>query len=279
LLTQDYFDSLVPASTNKYAKYVSHDEAQPVKSQAYENTFSSPEELSHSKDDVICVNSEKKSVTSKVWKGCFPKKFYEYEYGNGNEKSVLCTFEIIIDLYHKKEGVTLTTNQIKTDLVDTYRPYLEKYKDKILHILIREKNGECKKMGETVKLDKSGMDLFSLFINEDSYFLTTLDLWVLVDKYQIPTIFISDGSINLFSREGKNLFLGYGNRENEEFAFIVLPQLPPSKNTKPKYKNVRSEAGSTFISLDKINSDCVERIYEAIENHTTIEAFLQRFTK
>ena len=41
LLTQEYFETLIPAITNKYIKYNSYDEAQPLESQLYENTIPS----------------------------------------------------------------------------------------------------------------------------------------------------------------------------------------------------------------------------------------------
>ena len=37
ILTQEYFETLVPAVINKYTKYNSYDEAEPSMTQIYEN--------------------------------------------------------------------------------------------------------------------------------------------------------------------------------------------------------------------------------------------------
>jgi hypothetical protein len=41
LLTQDYFETLIPAITNKYIKHNSYDEVQPIITQVYDNTIPS----------------------------------------------------------------------------------------------------------------------------------------------------------------------------------------------------------------------------------------------
>jgi len=40
-----------------------------------------------------------------------------------------------------------------------------------------------------------------------------------------------------------------------------------------------SNDGDAFISLDKLNDNCIERIYQAIENPISIEKYLQNFNK
>ena len=42
---------------------------------------------------------------------------------------------------------------------------------------------------------------------------------------------------------------------------------------------IHSETDEIFISLDKLNSDCVERIKEAIDNKVSIQEYLENFTK
>ena len=58
-------------------------------------------------------------------------------------------------------------------------------KNKIVDILIIEGK---KTLGDQVLIDTLS---FSNFIYTDNYFLTTLDLWLLVNKYKIPSIFVS----------------------------------------------------------------------------------------
>jgi hypothetical protein len=105
--------------------------------------------------------------------------------------------------------------------------------------------------------------------------LTTLDLWLLVTKFQIPTIFISQKKI-LQTNYEKNELLGYGTRD-DDFAFIVLPGFRPENI--PSYKLILSDKNDSFISLDRLNDTCVERIYNAIETPITVETYLTDFIK
>ena len=92
LLTQEYFETLIPAVINKYTKYNAYDEAEPAMTQMYDNTVSK-----NNKDvNVEICNAPKinNNITSGTWKKCFPNNFKEFEYG----KNTVCSFQIIIDL-------------------------------------------------------------------------------------------------------------------------------------------------------------------------------------
>jgi hypothetical protein len=265
LLTQEYFESLVPGPTNKYAKYLSYDEAQPIKSQVYENTIQSLDHAIGRKNEVDCEKTTKDIIKSSIWKSCFPESFKEIIYGKNN----VCTFEFIIDLIERKNGEKFTINQIKNQLFDEYKPYLHNYMKKIIDILIIEGK---KTLGDQVH---SNTLSFSNLIYTDNYFLTLFDLWLLVVKYKIPTIFISQKTI-LQTKYEKHEFLGYGSRD-DDFAFIVVPGFRPENI--PSYKLILSNEGDAFISLNKLNNVCLERIYSAIENPVTINEYLQIFEK
>ena len=47
----------------------------------------------------------------------------------------------------------------------------------------------------------------------------------------------------------------------------------------PGYRLILSDKNEVFISLDKLNEDCVERIRHAITNKISIEEYLNNFTK
>jgi hypothetical protein len=113
------------------------------------------------------------------------------------------------------------------------------------------------------------------FIYTDNYFLTTFDLWLLVTKYEIPTIFISQKWI-LQSNYEKHEFVGYGT-ERDMFAFIEIPGFRPENI--PSDRLIQSDKGEIFISLDNLIGDSTEIIREAIDNKVTIEDYLEKFTK
>ena len=277
-LTQEYFETLNTAVTNKYINYNSYDEVQPILTQVYDNTIPSLDHAIGIKNDHSCELKVIESITSSVWKKCFPDNYSEIEYSkkvtdeNGNEeiaKTNYCTFAFIIDLIERKTGKKLQINQVKNELFEEYKKYVEKYIDKITNILIIEGK---KTLGDQLH---AGTLTFSSFIYTDNYFLTPFDLWLLVTKYEIPTIFISQKYI-LQTKYEKHEFTCYGDNA-DKFAFIVIPGLRPENI--PKYKLIQSDKGEVFISLDKLNEECVERLTKSVDDKISIEDYLENFTK
>jgi len=262
-LTQEYFENLIPAVINKYVKYNSYDETQPIITQLYDNKIPSLDQAIGRKNELICDKVDKDHITSSVWKKCFPDNFTETEYSKYN----FCTFNFIIDLIERKTKEKLTINEIKNHLYDEYKKYLEKYKDQIVDILIIEGK---KTLGDQVHAKTLS---FSSFIYTDNYFLTTMDLWLLVNKYKIPTIFICQKYI-LQTKYEKYIFLGYGD-DDDKFAFIILPGFRPENV--PNFKIVKSNKGDVFISLKEISEDCIENIETTIRNKISIEDYLKSF--
>ena len=73
----------------------------------------------------------------------------------------------------------------------------------------------------------------------------------------------------------KHEFVAYGNI-GDNFSFIVLPSVFKEDKI-PNYKLVKdiNNNSNAFISVNKLNSGCVERIINAINNVQTIETFLE----
>ena len=67
LLTQEFFENLIPADINKYAKYNTYDTAEPAIPQEIKSEFDFPEILNpyHERD---CIKSEPKQIKSGYWK-------------------------------------------------------------------------------------------------------------------------------------------------------------------------------------------------------------------
>ena len=264
LLTQEYFESLTPEVTNKYIQYNSHDETQPMLTQTYDNKVIYSQ-INNEINTRSCDWKVNPKITSGIWKKCFPADYNEMEYNKLN----YCTFGLIINLIQRKTGKKVEINELKTELYEEYQKYLEKYHDKIINILILEGK---KTLGDQVLSDKLS---FSNFIYTDAYFLTPLDLWLLVTKYKIPTIFISQKFL-LQTEYKKHQFVGYGN-EKDEFAFIIVPGLRPENV--PNYKLIQSDKDEIFISLNKLDEECLRNINFSLNETITIEDYLLNFTK
>ena len=272
LLTKDYFDGLVPAEINKYVKYNAYDNADPKISQIYENT------LELNKDMKIITTNEKPderedkckpskiNISSKIWKDSFPIKFNELYYND-----VACGFFLISDIIAKFKGNHLNVNEIKKELIEEYSKYFSSYGQQILDILIQEgKNIQGKRV-------KQKTMSFQDFIYSEDYFITNLDIWIMMKKYKIPSIIISTKPIILTNRE-KNIMLLHGNETNNKFVFILSPAL--RAETIPKYSVVISSEEDIEISLDVLkNDDAKISINDSMSNELTTEIMFKTFTK
>ena len=267
LLSNDYFETLEPAIFNKYVKFNSYDETEPIISQVYENKVKESD-LENKKMDLLKLSCSKENhdkIASSIWRDCFPEKYKEIDYS----KNVNCTFEIIIDVIEKKTGEKLQINKIKNILFEEYSQYIKNYPQQIVDILITEGK---KTLGDQVNSNKLS---FSSFIYSDNYFLTILDFWLLVNKFKVPTFFISTTKL-LQTNYEKNIFLGYGN-ENDLFCFIVVPALKPENI--PNYKLILSDKNEIFISIKDLKESCKKTIDNAFSRQSNIPNYLKEFVK
>ena len=255
LLTKEYFEQLVPDAMNKYANFNTRDDAKPLVTQLYENKVTI-NEGDIGKSTSMCKKTVKDWITSTIWKKAFPQSFKEADYGN-------CSFDLLIDIYEKKNGTRLTINQIKDELAKEYETkYLTVYKDKIIDILQME--------GKNMEQVRVGAASFSNWLYDEKYYLTPFDLWILVQKYELPTIFISQQTI-LQTGFNEHLFVGYDGLD-DKFAFIVIPVL--KAGVVPNYKLVLSPEDDIFINFDKMLDS--SKVKEAILSITTPIDFLER---
>jgi hypothetical protein len=135
----------------------------------------------------------------------------------------------------------------------------------------------------------------SIFSSNDKFFLNSFDIWLLVSKYEIPTIFISQVKLFL-TKDQKNQFVGYTNIDanidanidpnidanidpetNNKYAFIVVPGRRP--DIIPSFKYIQSNEGDIFIDLDILKEDCVIKLQDDIRTRISVKDFLQNYTK
>jgi hypothetical protein len=194
-----------------------------------------------------------------------------------------CTFTFISHLIEEKTQTKLSVNQLKSALIVEYKKYFPRHFNKIIDILILEgkkKLGErVEKIGQQVsERDKKTRISFDEFIMDESYFLTPFDMWLLVQKYKVPTIFLSKTVGNLLeTNDTSNLFLGYGF-EGDSFAFIIIPGLR-AENV-PGFKYILTNNEELFIPIESIrDNECRDKIEQTIQTSKTIDEMLDSFMK
>ena len=266
LLTQDYFENIVPVVINKYVKHISYDEAEPIITQPYDNVVPSLNEAIGIENTNECQTIKKK-ISSGKWNECFPENFKEIQYNKTN----YCTFMFIIYLIEKRLAREFSVNEIKQILYEEYNKYLEEFEYQIIDNLISE--GKQIFGRQVMNHELKFID----FINTDNYFLTIFDIWLLVQKFQIPTIFISTTkSLETYNKE--LFFIGYG-QENDNFAFIVVPGI--IADIAPKFKLIETDNNDVFIPLNKLlaceNKNKISS--DSFRNKIIIADFLRDFYK
>ena len=262
MLTQEYFEGLVPAAFNKYVKYNSFDEVEPIQHPVYENSFSLENAL-NSKSDGECVTKTNDKIFSLVWRRHFPKDFKEKEYS----KTKYCTFQLVIDLIKDKSGSVIESNKIRRELFDEYKKYIPEFEGKILDIMSTQGK---KILAAQVKAKKIS---FEDLILSEGYYLTSLDYYLLVNKMEIPAFFISAKYLfetNFSEKE----FLAYGNRD-DSFCFIVVPGIKADEV--PGFKLIQSSDNRSFFKVSEIKNN--ENLMNAIANKMDVATYIQTYKK
>ena len=266
LLTQEFFENLIPSEINRYAKYNTYDTAEPIQSQAYNREIELDEMINpyHVRD---CVKSAPNKIKSGYWRNCFPSNFQEIEYTGSN----YCTLYLIIDIVKDINKKELTVEQLKEDLVETYSELTNNFTDqdrvnKIIDILREEAQFDANQI-------QDGTMTFEQMILQDGFIAVNFDLWLLLAKYKIPSIFISSKPIPE-TRYNSKEFVCYTEANTKKFVFILTPAMyRRNNNLLPEYKLIIN-GEKIDINIDDINNACLNNIENAIINYVSIDDYL-----
>jgi hypothetical protein len=274
LLTQEFFENLIPAPINKYISYNTYDTAQPIKTQVYSNEtefdFNKQLKLNQSDVDVECSKSIENTVTG-TWAKFFSNKSTELIFSNEPE---LCSFDIILTLIKDNNKLsvstandtsTLTKYHLKEILVSEYQNLLETYNYEILQILSSQGKANSS------KFVSSGHATLSNIIMSYDYYATNLDIWILAVKFNIPFVFLSATKL---IENGLPLLVAHDDGSGA-FYFIKSPSV--KVNTAPIYKLIVSPDGTYKIPLENVKAKLQKDVKENTTTDTLIE-FIKNFS-
>jgi hypothetical protein len=269
MLTQEFFDNMKPSDINIYAKYNTYDNAEPIISKRYTSDVPLDELINPKIKD--CNISEPEKITNKYWKLCFPNNYKEIIYKDSKN----CGLYLIIDLVKAFTNKTLTINTMKEDLIDEYRRLITENesqakasinlarRDKILDII------KCEGQVDSNKLLTNVEEM----IMPEKFTPVSFDLWILLNKYEIPSFFISDYHLLETNRE-LNRFVCYQSKDNN-YAFIVVPSMRQGKKILPEYKLIINETANAQINISDLpQTPCLDKLQNAIKAYYTIEYFI-----
>lgn len=233
LLTNEYFDDLIPFQMNDYINNITYDISTPDVSQKYNNTVNMKEQLEYTDSEkesnelsVQCI-SETGNIygnASNIWRKRIPikkngKDIKEIYFKNNYH----CSFYVLIHILQMKLNKDLNRDtmfsvaNLKTTLNAAYRPYMESYNIKIFDIL--------KKQGKKNIIQKveRGIIQFDTLIMSEEYYLTDLDIWVIANKLNLPIVIFSLDDFKTMVSDINWLVLG-GNVDKDDYYFVRSPK-------------------------------------------------------
>jgi hypothetical protein len=269
LLNQDFFENLVAADINRFAKYNTFDTAEPIITQKYNNETQF-DELIHPTFEHTCNKSAPQSIKSRFWQKCFPNTFKEIEYTG----SPFCSLQMAADIINVIQGTILTIQELKTQLINQYNILTSNFTDEsrihqILNIFKEEAQFDITPL-------QNRTTNFERLINSDTFIAVNFDLWLLFAYYKTPVIFISSKLIPE-TRYNYNEFVCYMNTtDSQSFVFVVTPPMYKRPgNIFPTYKYIVNNDGGLNINLNLLKAEnCRAQLNAAFENYVSIPAYL-----
>jgi hypothetical protein len=191
LLTNEYFEDLIPFQKSVHVNNITYELANPSISIKYDNFVPlqsqemTVDENSGFNDELAiqCIKETREVVgnATSYWKNLLPKTCKEIIFNSTNR----CSFYIIIHILQQKLNALLSIEQLKNTLCVCYRKYMDVYKTKIEDTLFAQGKREIihKVRTQTVTLET--------VILSEMYYLTNLDIWLLAYEMDLPIILFS----------------------------------------------------------------------------------------
>ena len=262
LITQSYFANLIPSKHN-IRLMNAYDTANP------QEAFRKRPPLSMK--DILHISSEVEIVPEQVaikyagLKQCLPTGSVEITY----PATAYATFQFASDIIRLTINASLSVNEIRDKLAELYNQYATKYKIQIANILIQQGK---KTFGSYIK---AGTLEIKNMVYTEGYYLTNLDIWLLLDNYKIQSLLISHKHLLETNYNAKEFCL-YINEENEEpEPFLMIINSAIKIETPPAYKYVEYN-GNNQINIEDLK-DCIPDMYSAVSQVISIEQYIRTF--
>ena len=119
--------------------------------------------------------------------------------------------------------------------------------------------------------------VFNVLIGSDEFYPVNFDLWLLLVRFKIPSIFISTFRISS-SGDNRFEFVCYkAKKDDQKYVFIVTPG---TYEVRPEYKLIVDDTNNYNISLDSLRQgDCLQNIERSIREFYTIERYIDKLFK
>uniref|UniRef100_A0A6C0B6W0 Uncharacterized protein n=1 Tax=viral metagenome TaxID=1070528 RepID=A0A6C0B6W0_9ZZZZ len=231
LLTNEYFENLVPYPSGKYITY---DFSEPVDSQSYLNT--NIYDMNKKGNLATAIDEEKTKCIKETrdvygnsesyWKQLFPKTAKEVVL----QKEPNCSFFLFGMILYERTSKYHSIQQIKQLLWDAYLPLWEDYSIKFEDILAKQ--GKV----DFVRKLKGGIVDMETLVKSEEYYLTNLDIWILASKMNLPIVLYCEKPFKNMIVDIKWLVLS--GSSDDSYYFVRSP-IVIERNIVPVYQMVK----------------------------------------
>ena len=264
LLTQDYFDNLVPDTLNTYVKYNTYDTAQPLDVQGKSLTYSN--KIGELKERTEVCKLDKHKHVSPKWKNVFPRGSKTISYGIIPR---ICTFSLIRTIIRQNDpGIEITNSELKEVLLEEYNELVKENKSELLQIL-----GAEGKINDAREVRRQQMTMDGMIMNSE-YYMTNLDLWILVKHYNLPVVLFSATRL---AENGLRLLVANSDG-SDKYYFIRSPGRGAKAGHVPKYRLVVSRKASKIPLSDIVDNSTKEEILTGTKENMSLESYIQNFS-
>jgi len=279
LLTQEYFDDLIPRETNNYLSYNTYDTVEPNTSIPYSNDYIKENDIKENNKNKIkeaiglqdkelkLTNLNCKYEIKDVWSKLLLKFRGGFKEINFGYESYNCSFDVGLTILNNFiPSETFSIKKIKEILVEEYEKLLIDNKKKIIDIV-----SYYGKVSDDKKIETGGNTMSELIMDTD-YSLNVFDLLILSNKYNIPITLISPKVFKENKKEYMSLNI------NKDITYIVRsPVFNKYRRIVPKYKLLIDKNKEALIEIKNIPN---ENIRNEIRNqNNTLLSLLKSFVK
>jgi len=278
MITQEYFRELREIGVNKFKVGQTYDTASPIISNTYNNRKILNDVINphYEKNECIKVMYEDDTdiplrIYNRNIRMKFPNNYSEMIY----KGSILCPFYLIIDLANKFKNEILDVDKLKNILVEEYLKYTENMENvtKMKQVIsILHESGNI----DTNQLQEKTLDFEELIMNY-GFIPTNFDIWILLNRLEIPSIFVSEKYI-AETRYNSHEFITFYDDVSDSCAVIVIPaQFKRKYGMIPTYKLILNENLESDIPISVIETN--NEFITAYENKISIEKYIEKFVK
>jgi hypothetical protein len=275
LLTQEYFENLTPVPENPYINKNTHDTVDPKITQ-WTQPYSDVVSFDPSSQLKECNNP-----VPKIYKDeqkLFKKNILEEEFSNDKNN---CSFNLLIRMISlfSKETRKYTAIELKEILVDEYFKLLKNFSAELLHIFKLE--GKQRVYDE---LNKNTSLLGRIIFNDD-YYVTNIDIWIIIKHFSIPLVLISskkllenNNELFVMNTEAGHMEAGPAALEPASGFYFLNVQSGLGVDIAPIYKLLFTETKEYKIPLTVLTAPTQKKILSG-KKENILENYLLNLKK